>query len=135
VKYSSLGSRLPRTGLADAKIGFRRQDRLTAVCSDLPLDAPGDQRFERRIGRRLAEAIEPPALQIRDSRRELKPEQGTQGEGMVGIAAAVGVVATGHDLALVVEQPVKDIRGFAGGRRDHLGVERCIAVGKDACKT
>jgi Tautomerase enzyme len=40
---------------------------------------------------------------------------------MVRIAAAIGVVATGHDLALVVEQPVKDIRGFAGGRRDHLG--------------
>ncbi len=49
---------------------------------------------------------------------------------MVGIAAAIGVVATGRDLALVVEQPVEDMRGFAGGRRNHLGVERCVAVGE-----
>src|SRR5260370_8961472 len=49
---------------------------------------------------------------------------------MVGIAAAIGMVAAGHDLALMVEQPVKDMRGFAGGRRNHLGVERCVAVGE-----
>jgi hypothetical protein len=30
------------------------------------------------------------------------------------------MVATGHDLALVVEQPVEDMRRFAGGRRDTL---------------
>ena len=68
------------------------------------VDAPGDQRFERRIGRRLAEAIETPALQIWDSRRELEPEQRAEREDMVGIAAAIGMVATGRDLALVVEQ-------------------------------
>src|SRR3984893_7412970 len=49
---------------------------------------------------------------------------------MVGIAAAIGMVAAGHDLALVVEQPVKDMRGFAGGRRNHLGVGPCVAVGE-----
>src|SRR6516162_4765927 len=49
---------------------------------------------------------------------------------MVGIAAAVGVVAAGRDLALVVEQPVEHMRGFAGGRRDHLGVERRVSVGE-----
>src|SRR6516225_10725993 len=80
------------------------------------------------MGRRLAEAVETPAPQIGDSRRELEPEQGAEGEDMVGIAAAIGMVAAGHDLALVVEQPVKDMRGFAGGRRNHLGVERCVAV-------
>ncbi len=93
------------------------------------VDAPGDQRFERGIGRRLAEAEETPVLQVRDPWRELEPEQGAEGEDMVGIAAAIGMVATGHDLALVIEQPVEDMRGFAGGRRDHLGVERCVAVG------
>ena len=46
------------------------------------------------------------------------------------IAAAVSMVATGHDLALMVEQPVKNMCGFAGGRRDYLGVERCVAIGK-----
>ena len=45
---------------------------------------------------------------------------------MVGIAATIGMVAAGHDLALVVEQPVKDMCGFAGGRRNHLGVERRV---------
>src|SRR5439155_26258622 len=74
--------------------------------------------------------IETPALQIGDSRRELEPEQGAEGEDMVGITAAIGMVAAGHDLALVVEQPVKDMRGFAGGRRNHLGGERGVAVGE-----
>jgi len=49
---------------------------------------------------------------------------------MVGIAAAIGVVAAGRDLALVVEQPVEHMRGFAGGCRDHLGVERRVSVGE-----
>jgi hypothetical protein len=88
------------------------------------VDAPGDEWFERRIGRRLAEAVETPALQIRDPRRELKPEQGAEGEDMVGIAAAISVVAPGRDLALVVQQPIEHMRGFAGDRRDHFGVER-----------
>ena len=39
---------------------------------------------------------------------------------MVGIAAAIGMVAAGRDLALVVEQPVEDMRGFAGGRRNKV---------------
>ena len=94
------------------------------------VDAPGDEWFERRIGGRLAEAVQTSALQIRDPRRELKPEQGAEGEDMVGIAAAIGVVAAGRDLALVVEQPVEHMRGFAGGRRDHLGVERRVSVGE-----
>jgi hypothetical protein len=46
----------------------------------------------------------------RPSRRELKPEQGAEGEDMVGIAAAIGVVAAGRDLAVVVEQPVEQSR-------------------------
>ena len=49
---------------------------------------------------------------------------------MVGIAAAIGVVTAGRDLTLVVEQPIEHMRGFAGGRRDHLGVERRVSVGE-----
>ena len=51
---------------------------------------------------------------------------------MVGIAAAIGVVAAGRDLALVVEQPIEHMRGFAGGRRITLvwngayRSERCV---------
>jgi hypothetical protein len=111
--------------------GGDTQDLRPMGANQSAVDAPGDQRFERRIGRRLAEAVEPPAFQIRDARRELKPEQGTEGEDMVG-SPAIGVVAAGCDLALMVEQPVEHMRGFAGGRRDHLGVdgayrsERCV---------
>jgi hypothetical protein len=43
---------------------------------------------------------------------------GVEGEDMIGITAAIGVVAAGRDLALMVEQPVEHIRGFARGRRD-----------------
>ena len=39
-------------------------------------------------------------------------------------------VAAGRNLALVVEQPIEHMRGFAGGRRDHLGVERRVSVGE-----
>ena len=49
---------------------------------------------------------------------------------MVGIAAAIGVVTAGQDLAPVVKQPIEHVRGFAGGRRDHLGVERRVSVGE-----
>ena len=36
------------------------------------VNAVRDQRFKRRIGRRLGEAIEPAVLQIRDGWRELE---------------------------------------------------------------
>jgi hypothetical protein len=55
-------------------------------------------------------------------------DMGAEGEDMVGIAAAIGVVTAGRDFALVVEQPIEHVRGFAGGRRDHLGVERRVSV-------
>lgn len=32
---------------------------------------------------------------------------------MLGVTAAVGVVAADRDVALVIEQPVKDMQGFA----------------------
>jgi hypothetical protein len=49
---------------------------------------------------------------------------------MLGITAAVGVVAADGDLALVIEQSVKDMQGFARRRRDHFGVEWGIAIGE-----
>ena len=77
------------------------------------VDASSDQRFERGIGRRPAEAIETPALQIRDTRCELKAEQRTQGEDMVGITTAIGVVTGGRDITLMIKQPVEDVHGFS----------------------
>ena len=94
------------------------------------VDASGDQRFERGIGRRSTEAIETPTLQIRDTRGKQEPEQRTECEDVVGIAAAVGVVTVGRNITLMIEQPVEHMHGFACGCRNHLGVERRVAVGE-----
>jgi hypothetical protein len=53
------------------------------------------------VGRRLGEAVEPAVLQVRDARRELKAEQGKERKDVIGVAAAVGVVAADRDIALV----------------------------------
>jgi hypothetical protein len=49
---------------------------------------------------------------------------------VIGIAATVGVVAADRDLALVIQEAIKDMQGFARRRRDHLGVKRGEAVGE-----
>src|SRR5271166_4664281 len=80
------------------------------------VDAAGDQRLDRRVGRWLGEAVEPPALQVRDPWRELEAQQREKSKNMLGITAAIGVVAADGDLALVIEQSVKDMQGFARRR-------------------
>ena len=94
----------------------------------LDIDPPGDQGFERRIVGRLAEAVETPVLQVRNARRELEAEQGAECEDMVGIAAAVGVVAADCNVALVIEQRVQHMQRLARRRRDQLGEERSVAI-------
>ena len=113
---------------AGADGGDDAQDLRPMGADESDVDAAGDHRFERGIGGRLAEAVEPPVLQVRDARRELEAEQGAQGEDMVGIAAAIGVVPPGRDLALMVEQRVQHVQRLARRRRDQLGVERPVAV-------
>src|SRR5271165_4444593 len=93
------------------------------------VDARGDERLERRIVRRLAEAVQSPAFQIRNARRKLKTKQRTQREDMIRIPAPIGVVADARDLALVIEQSVQDVQRLAGGRGDHLGVEGRMTIG------
>ena len=44
------------------------------------------------IGRRLGEAVQAAVLEVRDARRELEAQQAAEGEDVVGIATAVGVV-------------------------------------------
>src|SRR6516164_5856378 len=94
------------------------------------VDAAGDQRLERRVGRRLLEAVEPAVLQVRNAWGELKAEQGKEREDVIGVAAAVGVVAAHRHIALVIQKAVKDMQGLARRRRDHLGVERRKTVGE-----
>ena len=94
------------------------------------VDAAGNHRLQRGIGGRLVKAVEAPVLQVRDARRELKAEQRAKGKDMIGIAAAIGVVPTYGDLALVIEQRVQHVQRLARRRRDQLGEERAVAVRK-----
>ena len=41
----------------------------------LDVDPPGDERFEGRVIRRFAEAVEAPVLQVRDAWREHEAQQ------------------------------------------------------------
>ena len=75
------------------------------------VDAAGDQRFERQIGRGLAKAVEPAVLQARDARHKLKAKQSEEREDVIRIAAAVGVVAANRDLALVIQEAVEEQNG------------------------
>jgi hypothetical protein len=49
---------------------------------------------------------------------------------MVGIAAAVGMVATDRDLALMIEQRIERMQRLARRCRNQLGEERPVAVGE-----
>ena len=49
---------------------------------------------------------------------------------MVGIAAAIGMVSPGGNLALVIEQRVQHVERLARRRCNQLGVEGAIAVGE-----
>jgi hypothetical protein len=93
------------------------------------VEAAGNQRFKRWIGRRLGEAVEPAVLQVRDAWRELEAEQGEECEDVFRIAAAVGVVAANRDIALVIQQAVEDMQSLARRRRDYLGEERRKTIG------
>ena len=78
------------------------------------VDAPGDYCLHRRIGGRLAEAVEAAVLQVRNARRELETQQHAQGKDMVRIPAATGVMAARRDVALMVEQGVQHMQRLAG---------------------
>ena len=48
---------------------------------------------------------------------------------MIDRAGGVGVVLTNVDRALMVQEPVQNMRGLAGVGRDDLGMERRVAIG------
>src|SRR5208283_5280829 len=115
---------------AGANRGDDAQDFRPVGADQTDIDAAGDQRLERRIVRRPAEAVEAPVLQARNARCELEAKEGAEREHMVGISAAVGMVATDRDLALMVEQRIEHMQRLARRCRDELGEERPIAVGE-----
>ena len=119
---------------AGADRGGDAQDFRPMGADQGDIDAPGDQRFERRIVRRLAEAVEAPVLQVRDARRELEAEQGAEREDMVGIAAAVGMVATGRDLALMIEQRVEHMQRLRSPSPRSTWCRTARSGRRDACR-
>ena len=69
----------------------------------IDIDPPGDQGFERRIVGRLIETVKAPVLQIWNAWRELEAKQGAECEDVLGLTAAIGVMAANPHLALVVK--------------------------------
>jgi len=114
---------------AGAQRGGDPQNLRPMVPDQGDVDSGGDQRFERRIGFWLFEAVEASVLQIGNTWCEAKAEQGAESEHVVRDTSAIGVVAAGRDLGLVMKQCIQHIRGLAGGRRHQLGVEGGIAIG------
>ena len=68
------------------------------------------------------------SLELSEARRELETQHRAEREDMVGIAAAIGVVAARGDLALMIEQRIQHVQRLARRRRDQLGEERPVAV-------
>jgi hypothetical protein len=77
------------------------------------VDAPGDERLERRPSVCRAESVEAPLREVGNARRKIKAKQIRQGEDVITDAAAVGVVGRDAQVGFVVEQAVDDIGGFA----------------------
>jgi hypothetical protein len=72
------GNPVPYRDEVCADRGDDAQDLRPVRPDEGDVDAAGDHRFQRRIGGRLAEAVEPAVLEVRDSRRELEAKQAAQ---------------------------------------------------------
>ena len=92
------------------------------------IDSSGDEGFKGWIIGRFAEAIEAPVLQVRDAWCEQETQQAAQREDMLGIAAAVRVVAADCNVSQVIDQRVQHVQRFARRRRNQLGEVRCVAT-------
>ncbi len=98
---------------------------LRPVCPDEGhVDAAGDHRFQRGIGGRLAEAIEPAVLEVREFAARTESQAGctAQRHGRNHHRHRCGAVAS--DLTRRIEQRVRHVQCLARRRRDQLRVER-----------
>ena len=95
---------------------------------DVDRAAAVGERCEQRIDRHSRRQVQPAILQIAQARREPVAEERHQPEDVVRRAARVDRVLLDRQAGLMVEQPVEHVRRLAGGRRDHLGVERAVLV-------
>jgi len=71
------------------------------------IDAPGDQRLERRISGWLVEAVKATVLEVRNARRKLEAQQCAEREDMIGVASAIRMASACCDIALVIEQSIQ----------------------------
>ena len=88
-----------------------------------------DQGIERFVSRARADDIEPPVGEVADARREAESKQVAEAEHVIDRAGGVGVVLADVDRAFMMQEPVENMCGLAGVRRDDLGIERRIAIG------
>ena len=93
------------------------------------VDIASHERVEDQRGLLSEEQVEPPVFEVADARREAEAEERAEPEHMIGDAARVGVVLLDPQARLMIEQPVEDMGGLAGGRRDYLGMVRAELVG------
>jgi len=98
---------------------------LVPVCLDrADVDRAGDERAQGRPRIKRRQAIEPAFVEVADARCEAKAEQVAQAEDVIDRVGGVGRVFADHQLALMVEQAVKDVRGLACIGGDDLAVEQ-----------
>jgi len=88
-------------------------------------------RSSRPAGRR-PDAPQARVGEAREARRELQAEQVEEREDDVAVAGGVRAVGVDRQLAAVVQDAVKDVRGVADGRADHAGREVRVLIGHEA---
>jgi hypothetical protein len=69
------------------------------------VDAPGDERLERRPSTWCTKSIKPPLRQVWNTWGKMKAEQIGQGEDVVADAAAIGVMGRDIQVGFVVSNP------------------------------
>ena len=105
------------------------QDLFPLRSDQFEVQLAADQRRERWMVALLARHIEPLVGEVADAGRKAKSQQMAERKDVIGEAGCVGVVLLDPQIGLVVEQTVENVRGIAGIRGDHLGVEGRVLVG------
>jgi hypothetical protein len=90
---------------------------------------PDDQRSERWVVALLALHIKSLVGEIADARCEAESQKVAERKDVIGEAGSVGVVLLDSQIGLMVEQAIKNMRGIAGIRGDHLRIEGRVLVG------
>lgn len=93
------------------------------------IDLAGDERLQVRPCRGRAEGVEPPVMQIRNTRREAEAHQMAEGKDMVRDTAPIDMVDGDLDIRAMVEKAVDDMGRLALGHGDGFGVVGRVTIG------